>query len=243
MQIERQRRKLRAGAVEHREKEVEEDGMHEMEHAEMKREERQEEQVRRTGRLRRAPSGPEVTRSFGRDPALNEQHRSEDFPHDHGVTDQQAGKPQAPHEVAHLPLEPPRQGQSSGEGQRVGPGGKPRRRRQGGSCGRGIASGIHAGISDPTENPPDSTQTHDEVAAALRRHARRAGPGGRLAVPTLEDAEVPGAGLEPTSLSARASKTLVSANSTTRAFRFRTLDCGYRRARRKAERLSGFRYA
>lgn len=54
---------------------------------------------------------------------------------------------------------------------------------------------------------------------------------------------VPGAGLEPTSLSARASKTLVSANSTTRALGLRMADFGYRIAQGKAETLSGIRPA
>ena len=54
---------------------------------------------------------------------------------------------------------------------------------------------------------------------------------------------VPGAGLEPTSLSARASKTLVSANSTTRALGLRMADFGYRTAQGKAETLSGLRPA
>jgi hypothetical protein len=38
---------------------------------------------------------------------------------------------------------------------------------------------------------------------------------------------VPGTGLEPVSLAARASKTLVSANSTTRALGFSILDWGF----------------
>ena len=38
---------------------------------------------------------------------------------------------------------------------------------------------------------------------------------------------VPGTGLEPVSLAARASKTLVSANSTTRALLFSILDLGF----------------
>ena len=55
--------------------------------------------------------------------------------------------------------------------------------------------------------------------------------------------KVPGTGLEPASLSARASKTLVSANSTTRALGLRMADFGYRIVQGKAETPPGFRSA